>query len=61
MADKMVRMTSDVWKRAKVAAAEADVPLRTFIDKAVVAAIAKHNARKQDEVRVEPVEFVGRS
>lgn len=60
MADKLTRLSDTTWKRAKVAAAEADVPLRVFIDRAVGRAVDEHERRKRDEVRVAPVEFVGK-
>lgn len=61
MADKAIRIPLETWKAARVAAAEADVTLRTFVDRAVKAAVQSHESRKADEVRVQPVEFVGRS
>ncbi len=55
---KTLKVRVPWWRRAKVAAAEAEVPLTTFVEQALEVAVEKHDRLKTTVHRTTPVQFV---
>lgn len=58
MKEKVLRVDKAAWQRAKVCAAEADMTLKAYVERALAAASTRHENLKRTVTKTTPVKFL---